>query len=204
MNYFFKHLLISKLLLFSNKFDKYCFYYIKYMNYTLDFNMLTFWITFLTILFTTIVLYCYANFIKMNFITKNSKKKIDYININSKNIKHIIDHLKYIYQQMDKNEDVSKMNNYLEFENSSEDEIILNDLGKRYEEMNKYNIAIRLYYKLLILNIKRNNQDRKYIIQIMNKLMILYSEIGDNISARFMFEQSMNISRYKNADINLI
>ena len=80
---------------------------------------------------------------------------------------------------------------------------ILEDLAHRCHELNYYSLSIRLYYKLLINKIKKNEQDRYSIQLVMNKLMILYSEIGDAKSARFMFEQAMNINRDKNAEIKL-
>ena len=156
---------------------------------------------FSVIIFTTLILYCYNNFINMS--CRICSYKVDYVNINAKNIIQIINKLKNQYQDNNRLSDVSKLENYLQVSNLLNNDEILEDLAHRCHELNYYSLSIRLYYKLLINKIKKNEQDRYSIQLVMNKLMILYSEIGDAKSARFMFEQAMNINRDKNAEIKL-
>ena len=156
---------------------------------------------FSVIIFTTLILYCYNNFINMS--CRICSYKVDYVNINAKNIIQIINKLKNQYQDNNRLVDVSKLENYLQVSNLLNNDEILEDLGHRCQELNYYSLSIRLYYKLLINKIKKNEQDRYSIQLVMNKLMILYSEIGDAKSARFMFEQAMSINRDKNAEIKL-
>ena len=169
--------------------------------YGVNLNFLLY--SFLVIIVSTCILYYYScfKFINMNGIDINPK--IDYINITSKNILKITNHLNLIYKKSGKEADASKLDEYIKVSNILDHDEILEDIAHRYQELNYYPLSIRLYYKLLINKIKKNEQDRYSIQLIMNKLMILYSETGDAKSARFMFEQSMSINRNKNAEIKL-
>ena len=102
-----------------------------------------------------------------------NKSKPDYVNINSENITKIVNNLKRIYKINNEAKDVDKLNTYLKKQNILDHDEILDDIAHRHHELKYYTLAIRLYYKLMVIKIKNPNQNYNKIRQIMNKLMIL-------------------------------